>query len=276
VLGGLLAGAIAMAFVAGPPAGAAQTAPTATPITFTVIGMTPTAVVPKGAPAVPPTATRAPITITIPTSTPRPTSTPIPTATPSPTPPSVAPSLTFTADDWAGAYYQGNGQFYGRAWVAVYGALSDFPRAALSFDLPAAPDVPMALQIVGLDDERVERNRIALEINGQVVYEGGSPFADWDGVGNGANAAWTQVTVVLPPSLLQAGTNEVAIANLEPVASFNSVFYVLLSDAALFPAPAALLATAEAEADSDDAGIELTAVADDDDDDDEDDEGEDG
>ncbi len=233
--------------------------------------MTPTATVPKGAPAVPPTPTRAPITITIPTATPRPTSTPIPTATPSPSLSPVTPSLTFAADDWEGAYYQGNGQFYGRAWVAVYGALSDYPRAALSFDLPAVPDVPMALQIVGLDDERVERNRIALEINGQVVYEGGSPFADWDGVGNGANAAWTQVTVVLPPSLLRAGANEVAIANLEPVASFNSVPYVLLSDAALFPAPPELLATAEAGADFNEDGIELTA-----DEDDEEDEGEDG
>jgi hypothetical protein len=222
-----LASALVAAVVAGAPGRPAvfaqDTAPTPTPITFTVVGTTPS---PTGG---------GPTTIAIaPTATPR----------PSPTPEPVA--LDFAADDWEGGYYQGNGRFYGRAWVAVYGALSDFPRAALTFDLPQAPIAPMAFEVEGLDDEWADRNEIALEINGRRVYEGPSPFQDFDGVFPGTNAAWTAVTVVIPPGLLTEGTNEIAVANLEPVASYNSPPYVLLSTASLAPAPPELVTAAAA------------------------------
>jgi hypothetical protein len=190
-----------------------------------------------------PTATTAP-TIPPPTATPlptaTPTATPLPTATPSPTPqiaPTLAPArdvhLQFTADDWVGGYYRGDSQTYGRPWAAVYGALSDYPQATLGFTLDATPGRAATLSITGLDDEWESLNPVALKVNGQAVFSGSSPFLNWDGVGNGANAAWTTVPFTIPSGILRAGSNEITFANLSPVASFNSPPYVLLADATL-------------------------------------------
>ena len=168
------------------------------------------------------------------------TATPLPTATPSPTPqvaPTLAPArdfrLQFAADDWVGGYYRGDSQTYGRPWSAVYGAMSDYPRATLGFTLDATPGRAATLSITGLDDEWQSLNPVALEVNGQAVFSGSSPFLNWDGVGNGANAAWTTVTFTIPNGILRAGPNEITFANLSPVASFNAPPYVLLADAAL-------------------------------------------
>jgi hypothetical protein len=164
----------------------------------------------------------------------------LPTAARSPSPaaaPTLAPArdvrLEFTADDWAGGYYRGDSQTYGRPWTAVYGALSDYPRATLSFTLDATPGRAATISITGLDDEWQSLNPIALEVNGEAVYTGPSPFVNWDGVGNGANAAWTTVPFTIPSGILRAGPNEIAFANLSPVASFNAPPYVLLADATL-------------------------------------------
>ena len=141
--------------------------------------------------------------------------------------------MSFTAESWVGGYYRGDSQAYGRPWVALYGALSDFPRATLAFTLDATPGRPATFSITGLDDEWEALNPIALEVNGERVYSGPSPFVNWDGVGNGANAAWTTVPFTIPSGVLRAGANEIAVANLTPVASFNSPPYVLLADATL-------------------------------------------
>jgi hypothetical protein len=141
--------------------------------------------------------------------------------------------LEFTAEDWAGGYYRGDSQAYGRPWVAVYGALSQFPRAALGFTLDATPGRAATISITGLDDEWATLNPVTLSVNGQDVYTGPSPFVNWDGIGNGANAAWTTVPFTIPSGLLRTGPNEIAFANLTPVASFNSPPYVLVADAVL-------------------------------------------
>jgi hypothetical protein len=212
--------------------------PTATPQVITIetpaaTGNTPTPTA-TTAPTIPPPPTATPL----PTATP--TATPLPTATPSPTPdavPTLAPArdilLQFTAEDWVGGYYRGDSQFYGRPWVAVYGALSDYPRATLGFTLDATPGRAATISITGLDDEWQSLNPVALEVNGQAVYTGPSPFVNWDGVGNGENASWTTVPFTIPSGMLRAGPNEIAFANLAPVASFNSPPYVLLADAIL-------------------------------------------
>ena len=117
--------------------------------------------------------------------------------------------------------------------MAVYGALSEYPRATLGFTLDATPGRAATISITGLDDEWETLNPIALEVNGEAVYTGPSPFVNWDGIGNGANAAWTTVPFTIPSGMLRAGPNEIAFANLTPVASFNAPPYVLLADAIL-------------------------------------------
>lgn len=125
---------------------------------------------------------------------------------------------------------------YGRPWVAVYGAFSDYPRASLQFTLGARPRGEATLTIVGLDDELAAQNQFALEINGDVVYMGTSPFPNWDGIGDGRDAAWTPIAFRIPSGLLRAGENEIAVANLTPAAEFNAPPYILLSEARLdFP-----------------------------------------
>ena len=150
--------------------------PTSTP------GSPPTATSPPSRAALP-TATAPVITIETPApqaSTPTPTATPSPTAPPTPTAtahghtdrdavangaaepdaavaPTLAPGsdvrLEFTAEDWLGGYFRGDSQAYGRPWVAVYGALSEYPRATLAFTLDATPGRAATISITGLDDE---------------------------------------------------------------------------------------------------------------------------
>jgi hypothetical protein len=70
-------------------------------------------------------------------------------------------------------------------------------------------------------------------VNDQQVFSGPSPFLNWDGVGNGEDAAWTEVAVTIPAELLKRGRNEITIANLSPSGNFNAPPYVLLAEATL-------------------------------------------
>ncbi len=207
---------------------------TATPTPWLVVADVPTAT-PRARATALPSATALPLLT--PTAT-----APPPTVAPT-TPPSPTVRIDFAAEDWVGGFYRGDGQAYGRPWVAVYGASSAYPRASLQVVLEAAPADPAAVTIVGLDDEWAGSNEIALEVNGQVVFTGPSPFASWDGVGNGADAAWTSVQFSIPAGNLRAGPNEIALANLNPAGNFNAPPYVLVSDATLdLPAAAGLAA----------------------------------
>ncbi|MBA2597374.1 MAG: hypothetical protein H0V00_12205 [Chloroflexia bacterium] len=147
--------------------------------------------------------------------------------------PAQVARVEFVAEDWRGGYFQADGGIYGRPWVAVYGALSDFPRAALSFSLDTAPSGAATIGITGMDDELGTLNPVAVEVNGERVYEGPSPFANWDGTAQGVTAAWTTVPLTIPSGVLSAGPNEITLANLSPVASFNAPPYVLLAGAVL-------------------------------------------
>ena len=205
------------------PAATSTPRPTATPI-------------PRVITSPPATATSAPVP-----TLPPPTPPPLPTATPLPTQPPIIPTiapapvtnLTFAAEEWQGGLYRGDSRFYGRPWVAVYGAASPYPRAALTFSLEADPVGTAFVTITGLDDEWAASNEIRLEVNGAPVFTGASPFANWDGIGNGANAAWTSVPFTIPPGFLHAGRNEIAFANLTPSANVNAPPYVLLAETTL-------------------------------------------
>jgi hypothetical protein len=202
------------------PVGGATTTPSATATPFVIPTPAPTAT----ATAVPPTPT-----IAIPTATATPQS---PAAVPT-----IAPSpgrlVTFTAQDWEGGYYRGDSQAYGRPWVALYGAQSAYPRARLTFSLDADAAGETILTVTGLDDEWSAPNEISLEVNGVQVFAGPSPFPNWDGVGNGANAAWTSISFTIAPGILRAGPNTIEIANRTPGSNYNAPPYVLLTDATL-------------------------------------------
>jgi hypothetical protein len=151
--------------------------------------------------------------------------------------PTIAPASTahldLTAADWKGGFYRGDAQYYGRPWVAIYGAYSTYPRATLSFTLTDAPSQVATVTITGLDDEWADLNQIALDVNGQVIFTGASPFPKWDGAGNGENAAWTSVPFSIPAGALRAGSNDITLSNLMPADSFNSPPYVLVSEVSL-------------------------------------------
>jgi hypothetical protein len=162
------------------------------------------------------------------TSSPPPPLTPTPTATPLP-----VVTLPFVAEDWRGGYYRGERQWYGRTWVAVYGQYSLYPAASLTVALAAAPSGSATLTITGLDDEWAAVNPIVVLVNGVVIYDGLSPWPNWDGVGRGEHAAWTPAGWRIPPGLLQAGSNQIVVANRTPSANFGLPPYVLLADATL-------------------------------------------
>ncbi len=138
----------------------------------------------------------------------------------------------FSAADWQGGYV-GDQSWYGRPWVAIYGAQSQYPRAALTFPLDAAPTGDATLDIEGLDDEWPGNVSIEITVNGTAVFSGPSPWQSWDGAGHGERAAWTSVVITIPAGTLHAGINQLVVSNTEPAANFETGPYVLLSAAAV-------------------------------------------
>jgi hypothetical protein len=141
--------------------------------------------------------------------------------------------FSFATDQWRGGFLRDDSVYYGRPWVAVYGAQSDYPQATVTFALDTAPTGKPRFVVEGLDDEAAGKNQIAVFVNDTQVYRGESPFAGWDGQGRGENAPWTPVTVVIPEGLLVVGLNTITFANLTPAANFSSPPYILLSEAVL-------------------------------------------
>jgi hypothetical protein len=162
-----------------------------------------------------------------------------------------APSAAGTAgvipaESWQEAYRPRDALHFGRPWVAIYGNLSVYPRATAAVRLDAAPTGPATLTLTGIDDEWLDLNPITVEVNGQQVFTGASPFANWDGTIAGAPTAWTPVTITIAPELLQAGRNRITFANLSSSVTVGSPPYVLLGDATL-QAPGATVTVLEPE-----------------------------
>jgi hypothetical protein len=183
-----------------------------------------------------------------------PAGTPLPavssaTATAVQAPPAVGSAGLIPAASWEGAYHPRDALYFGRPWVAIYGNLSVYPRATALVRLDAPPTGPATLTLTGIDDEWLDLNPIAIEVNGQQVFAGASPFANWDGTTSGAATAWTPVTITIAPDLLRAGRNRISIANLSPSVTVGSPPYVLLGDASL-QAPGATVTVLESESEA--------------------------
>jgi hypothetical protein len=160
--------------------------------------------------------------------------------------PAAGSAAVIPAASWEGAYRPRDPLHFGRPWVAVYGDQSVYPRATALFRLDAPPTGPATLTLTGIDDEWLDLNPIAVEVNGQQVFAGASPFANWDGTTTGAPTAWTPVTITVAPELLQTGRNRITVANLAPSVNVGSPPYVLLGDATL-TAPGATVTVLEPE-----------------------------
>ncbi len=139
------------------------------------------------------------------------------------------------ASDWEGGFYQADPalqDYYGRPWVAVYGAQSDYPSASLVFTLDGSPEAPVTLTVLGLDDEIEGLNPLAIEVNGRRVYEGDDPFVNWNAV-TGDPSVWSQVGFRMAPDLLEEGENTVTFINLSESDTFGGPPYFLLGDGRL-------------------------------------------
>jgi hypothetical protein len=161
-------------------------------------------------------------------------------------PPAAGSAGLSPAASWEGAYRPRDALYFGRPWVAIYGNLSVYPRATALVRLNAPPTGPATLTLTGIDDEWIDLNPIAVEVNGQQVFAGAGPFANWDGTTTGAATAWTPVTITIAPELLRAGRNRITVANLSPSVTVGSPPYVLLGDASL-QAPGATVTVLEPE-----------------------------
>jgi hypothetical protein len=161
-------------------------------------------------------------------------------------PSAVGSAALIPAASWEGAYRPRDPLYFGRPWVAIYGNLSVYPRATAHFRLDAPPTDAATLTLTGIDDEWLDLNPITIEVNGQQVFAGASPFANWDGTTAGAPTAWTSTTVTIAPELLKTGRNRITVANLSPTVNVGSPPYILLGDASL-QAPGATVTVLEPE-----------------------------
>jgi hypothetical protein len=187
-----------------------------------------------------------------PTPRPSPAGTPPPPAVPSATAAATheasaaGSAALIPAASWEGAYRPRDALHFDRPWVAIYGNQSVYPRATAHFRLDAPPTDAATLTLTGIDDEWLDLNPITIEVNGQQVFAGASPFANWDGTTAGAPTAWTSTTVTIAPELLKTGRNRITVANLSPTVNVGSPPYILLGDASL-QAPGATVTVLEPE-----------------------------
>ena len=130
--------------------------PTVTPDLRT----TPPNIVPTLAPtSTPPTDTLVATQEAVPTSTVSLPPTSVVRSTATALPPTNMPQPTTGAANISpyllrGAYKRDDGRLYGREEVALYGAGSGYDAGTVSFELRDVPTVPLALDVLGLDDER--------------------------------------------------------------------------------------------------------------------------
>jgi serine/threonine-protein kinase len=198
-----------------------------------------------------PTATDSPVPTS--TSTPEPPPTDTPEPVPTEAPPMIVPrdatvgsdnddgsgigtftgqegsgsaTLTFTASDWDGPYFQETGNL--QPWSAIYAQGTGYDAGSLRFELEGTPlSDTFNLSLDGMTSENWPEVPMAVLVNGEAVYEGASPFDTWNGIEG--EQPWTTVSVDLPTSVLQQGENTVTFVNLVDEGEFSRPPYILLA-----------------------------------------------
>ena len=219
-----------------PVAATTAPSPTATVAPPTATAAPPTATaVPPTATAVPPTATAVPPT---PTPVP-PTPTPVPPTPTSPPPPpatrppeAVLPREPFSPYQLTGAYRRDDGVLYGLPVVALYGQGSGYNEGTAAFQLAGRPGGAVRLILTGLDDERNERCRLEVIINGRTIFDGATTFPNTPTTDNGVGGQaryWGQMAITVPADVLREGRNTITLRNRTP-GSQPGIPYILIHD----------------------------------------------
>jgi len=190
---------------------------------------------PESTPDPTPRATRRPTPEPTPEPTPRPTRRPTPEPTPPspppPTDPPVTRSVSVTIPDQilSGGYEDPDGRYKGRTASWVYGQGTSFDTMRGSFGAEGGRRAvgTARLRLVGMDDERPEKNPMRLTLNGQVLYEGPDPLPNDFCCGPTGEGNWGAVIFEFPASLLR-DTNELSITNLSTSDCTLCPFYVMV------------------------------------------------
>jgi len=182
-----------------------------------------------------PRPTREPTPQPTPEPTPRPTREPTPRPTPPPPPPPTDPpadrtvTVTIPNQVLEGGYERGGGRYKGRTASWVYGQGTSFDTMSGSFAADGGGSAvgTARLRLVGMDDERPEKNPMRLTLNGQVLYEGLDPLPNDFCCGPTGDGNWGAVIFEFPASLLR-GTNDISITNLSSSDCTVCPFFVMV------------------------------------------------
>ena len=210
-----------------------------------VVPPTPT-VPPPPATGVPPTATAIRPTATATKAPPLSTATAVP-PTPTPTPRGQGQGQgsggngngndtlqvdNFKPDQLQGAYRRDDGKLYGLPEVALYGEGTGYNQGTINFRANNVPDGTLTLTLIGLDDERNDRCRLQVILNGTTVFDGANTFPNTPQGDNGEGGKeryWDKMTIRVPAGTLRNGTNTLILRNRTPGPNIG-IPYILISD----------------------------------------------
>lgn len=146
---------------------------------------------------------------------PRSTAPPAPREIGTPPIPPVAARGSIRLEDtaWSGGWRnRGSSMYGGRSATWVYGQGSGYSSMTASFESGTSTVGTAVLVIEGMDSEDAAKTPMRVTVNGTVIFEGRNPLPNDDAPL--ASGRWDQLTLPFDSSLLQAGTNTVAIINL--------------------------------------------------------------
>lgn len=145
-----------------------------------------------------------------------------------PAPWTQGPSETFGRDQFVegGAYRRDDGELYGRPAAHLYSQQTEYPSTTVTFNANDNPSSHVGIRIVGMDDEFDSKVPIRLSLNGNVVWEGESPFG---------NEEWTDVSWrVGSLGWVQEGSNTMTIEVLAAEGEFGLAPWILLTEAQVY------------------------------------------
>lgn len=178
-------------------------------------------------PSAPPATNSPTVAATVPTASP----TAQPAAPTAIAPPIVGYTATFDVTWIENAYRRDDGVLYGRPTVALYSVGTGYERGIITFEVAAAPTVPLLLTLTGLDDERPQQNGFRITLNGATVFDGVTAFpnvpATDHGIG-GADRYWGSMTIAIPEGTLRVGINKLTLENTTPGGKLG-VPYILIN-----------------------------------------------